>query len=1728
MDTESISSSICHMDICLPIPLTCQRFGVYLPAPISSPDLTPLTSPLTNDSTNPDNNSKYTNNPCILQNGRETPEGFTLPYNNLENLSTSESETSFLSPTPIKFMHSTIVGDCIRRSESCITNAKSSIDLSTDVNRGKCFTSNMNSLPATPTPTVSKQGFPLHVSEIEENISSNQTLGYTTESNVQFDTIPGNLDVLKWDYAGDLASNHLNVSRIHSRSSHSCRHLNYNDYGDSDISVALTWPSCGTAYLSSTSKYSYSHCRKRNFTTRINHDDLWYDVSRKNKPDVRTTLSAAAAASVTAAASTSVIHHSSFISSPDPEDDLVTNSILQPLENSDTEFNPILHNQSLITFSDNIHLFEELENDQEVKRKFSQSSLNEQMTTYHHNNIEVMQRSDLYQICLNTSQYVLELKNHADRVLKATLAAEKCLQQRLNHLSIIIDKNVDNTNVVEHSKEKYLQNEPLEPCSRTTITSQSVEIDAQVISSNDLRLQEDNRTDNNEKQKTLRDCSIQIDYTIADGVHVDDNDEHTEKKLLTHQQPRQDQRNDSSSLWTTSVSDRTESDSFYQRKHHNKTVIKQQLSTRSTSLPQLPIDNISEMGTFSCLTPENTSSVDGVIHTPRQDPTNYSAITTITPMNADLQYEISCDIEMKSCQSSTIEDGNFDREMFTCRSSDAYDHLVMLNNAELLTNETSMPILQLAQEIGNRQTSFLCEEEIKEGAYKTVNNPTGHNVQLANTSVSSYTSGSQIITSCDMQPMEALASSSSAFPTMDLCEYIPSRYTSSSLTACQLFTSHQICPTSVSQWNNTPVNYTDMISIKQNVQKSSINSVEQNSVKEEDLLEQTEFNGILNSTAQNVLHTTTTNNSCRETVVPICCNRKESSQPSSVAHCHHIQPIFTPHSKQTVEYCTVSLQTMKSQNNDNQSERKQQQANRELCPTRDNFLSTSSVLTNSIPIRKLPLALHSEIESDVDICKAQCYPICSYVQCVNTMEKSSTRAGQTEGLSVESIGSSDATYRIQPDGRSYLKPTREISPSNVFCQLNGCELKPSTVTPTDKTKVITDCPTYGIQQPANTATRSTLVTQLRYTLLKQKLKLLRAQDAYHLRRRIVNHLEEFLHQAASSETLTLPDSMPDDWDTDTPSILTDVFEEDVDLSEQCDNQSVGNKSNTKQSAPPQKQNWPRTKPSIDKCGTFTDKHLENEAQVSKKRLMKTAVTTHHDGHCSNGCLEMSEIITQIPDHSGTTQMQVNCSSGHEVNYDIDNRRFTELRRRAEHQLLEMLMMNTLNMKPTVSNSHRSTGSLKAVKFGNNFFLRQNDIHDVNCHRHSSCHCSAENDAKQCCMSKSIVADAYAASGGISWFQPFYGSHCHNVTTQSSSRHNTGRKLNNSNCVIAASSMEHSTTCNCCICMRCKDGENKLRTVNCSACQSSHYLLPSSSSPSSSSSSPSNRVFVNHEEVKNTYNLNEMCNSREQQFHDNQSIDTNWKESVVKEGAVGIEKKEPTSKYAADGMNYQVVNQKNSPSMLAYEIGDNFIAYECTNLQTHFRNRMSPWISRCEARQKRLHLASAKRRHQKAMNMECKDIFHQRLLDQYTKRPIAFHSTKVYVCHACSCEGGSRWRDLSNCCVHCSRRLNNCQPTYTARSNGNNSSKTTNSHRSLLNFPSQGSAVTGQSTGRRQTVKRDRKSKICQNYLQNQQYIEESKLAQLRVNRLRMKIYGEKILRCVLQRRGAWSMTFKEI
>ncbi|VDQ07805.1 unnamed protein product [Trichobilharzia regenti] len=81
--------------------------------------------------------------------------------------------------------------------------------------------------------------------------------------------------------------------------------------------------------------------------------------------------------------------------------------------------------------------------------------------------------------------------------------------------------------------------------------------------------------------------------------------------------------------------------------------------------------------------------------------------------------------------------------------------------------------------------------------------------------------------------------------------------------------------------------------------------------------------------------------------------------------------------------------------------------------------------------------------------------------------------------------------------------------------------------------------------------------------------------------------------------------------------------------------------------------------------------------------------------------------------------------------------------------------------------------------------------------------------------------------------------------------------------------------------------------------------------------------------------------------------------------------------------------------------------------------MSAWISRCEERQKRLHLASAERRYQKAMDMERTQLFHPTLSDQYTRRPLSSHLSKVDPCH-CGFEsgvGGSRrgdrstWRDI---------------------------------------------------------------------------------------------------------------------
>ncbi|VDO98566.1 unnamed protein product [Schistosoma curassoni] len=120
-----------------------------------------------------------------------------------------------------------------------------------------------------------------HVMKI---ISSSQTVGsfdrnQQGDNYAQLDVISDNHDVLKWDYAGDIASNHLGVPRIISHSSLSCHPVNYVDYGNYDVNMTMTWPS-SSPHISPSSGYGYAVRRKYNFNTRNNSNRNWNESSK--------------------------------------------------------------------------------------------------------------------------------------------------------------------------------------------------------------------------------------------------------------------------------------------------------------------------------------------------------------------------------------------------------------------------------------------------------------------------------------------------------------------------------------------------------------------------------------------------------------------------------------------------------------------------------------------------------------------------------------------------------------------------------------------------------------------------------------------------------------------------------------------------------------------------------------------------------------------------------------------------------------------------------------------------------------------------------------------------------------------------------------------------------------------------------------------------------------------------------------------------------------------------------------------------------------------------------------------------------------------------------------------------------------------------------------------------------------------------------------------------------
>ncbi|KAH8862182.1 hypothetical protein KSF78_0007739 [Schistosoma japonicum] len=641
-------------DINSPNPSERQHYELHLPKSTQSPDLIVMKSSVTGGLTSKIDDSQQD----ALQtsyNRRETPEGFTVahnPENNSNQLDfISESETSFLSPIPNKHFElgTLTLFQCKPIIENSVRNVKSSSDFLTDINyeklminQPKCYTPNVCISQKLSSDSLKKKVY-----------SSSQTLPYFDEKQqiytcTELDVIPNNHDVLKWDYAGDIASNHLNISRIISHSNLSSYPVNCNDCGNCDVSMTLTWHS-SDPYLSPSSRYGYAVRRKYDFT-KINSDKNWSESSKKNGfPELSST----------------VVNHGSFISSPDPEDEAHTLSNPHLLDNN------FLRCQSPLNCLD-VDILEDLESDEDlvkcnVNTNSSKSSLND---------VNVCDNTDIFNLkptSVNPSQSMTKIQNHADNVLKATKASEKRLRQHLDTLWNTVGKVVNVSETMNSIDDKCLQSEAPEPCCRTTQTFKSNDIDCRTAV-NDVSNEANIPANNKDEHKSLENNSVINDLRLPKGFNKEYNDD-DDSQLSLHQQ------HDLFSLQTISVSDDVESDTF---QHIQDNKAQKELSVIQQSGCSKDFQQLLSNGFNS---------------------NNYSAITTVTPLNENINNEDGFNAELESFRSSIVMDENYETKVNDYKMSVTNEESI--SNNFLVTAEDKLLSNGMDRQLSNNYPSTL-------------------------------------------------------------------------------------------------------------------------------------------------------------------------------------------------------------------------------------------------------------------------------------------------------------------------------------------------------------------------------------------------------------------------------------------------------------------------------------------------------------------------------------------------------------------------------------------------------------------------------------------------------------------------------------------------------------------------------------------------------------------------------------------------------------------------------------------------------------------------------------------------------------------------------------------------------------------------------------------------------------------------------------------------------------
>ncbi|KAG5452244.1 hypothetical protein CSKR_106877 [Clonorchis sinensis] len=642
-----------------------------------------------------------------------------------------------------------------------------------------------------------------------------------------------------------------------------------------------------------------------------------------------------------------------------------------------------------------------------------------------------------------------------------------------------------------------------------------------------------------------------------------------------------------------------------------------------------------------------------------------------------------------------------------------------------------------------------------------------------------------------------------------------------------------------------------------------------------------------------------------------------------------------------------------------------------------------------------------------------------------------------------------------------------------------------------------------------------LASQLRYMLLKHRMKLSRAKEAYHLRRRVVHQLEQLLCNVPNLQDR----SLPPEWDTDTSSLVTMR----TDAAPAREQSPEGPHPATKHSIPTETEN--------QESETFVEPEESNMKQSlfprpkSRPGSSGTYVLNDSDHAVRIVDLEPADYRSQKESESSEPHVQRDLPK----NVASTGERLCMLRDRAEQQLAEMITIlmkkKSRSEKASARNDTRAQPSPlpsppSYIAWTERAPYKSRDLGIA---------------------TRPTIASARAAEGGLTWFQSFSPIPTRQTHVNQRSRHPT-RGDDTGRCKTHVHTPPNGKISACggdCVQIRdvpvvlCNtDKPAEEEEVNTHKKSHSHRAKYSVKCEDNLDSERVKHLGYSGREHTKPERIPPRGASHDGSLVESEIISDTSSEAFPA-GLVATPRGVKFSIFHCHPSDRESVHHTTTSARQKLHDSSTLVTGTtderseesalAQDLQTLFRQRMSRWISRSRERQKRIQLAAKNRRYTAAMNAERVSLFvgNSRMCSptRSSRRPASGQSQEECPTQRCSCSArpshcpAQALHTRTHCCSANTSRM--MIPLQNAKAGQVTSRNPHSTAAEICSAPRDGSRYRGRP--RRYVIPREQ-----------QRMALEHKMANLRTNRLRMKIYGEKVLRSVLQRRGPWSLSFKEI